>query len=101
MEIRIVSQKDNKPLKRREITFEVEHGETGGTPPRTQVRRMLASVLKVDPQLVYVKRIETKTGTMVALGEANAYESIEQARLIEPEYIIERNSPSEKPKGEG
>ncbi len=101
MEIKIVSQKDNKPLKRREITFEVEHGESGGTPQRTQVRRMLASVLKLDPELVYVKKVETRTGTMVALGEANAYETTEQAKLVEPEYIVKRNSPSEKPKGEG
>ena len=102
MEIKIISQKDNKPLKRREITFEVEHAETGGTPARTEIRRMLASLLKVDQQLVYIKRLETRTGTRVASGNANAYDSLEQAKLIEPEYIIERNSPSEKkPKGEG
>ena len=101
MNIRIVTQKDNKLLKRREIIFEVEHEETGGTPPRLQVRKMLAPMLNADPQLVYVKKFETKTGTRIALGEANAYETVEQAKLIEPEYIIKRNSPSEKPKEEG
>jgi ribosomal protein S24E len=40
--------------------------------------------------------VETKTGTMKATGEANAYESIEQAKLIEPKYIIARNIPQEK-----
>jgi ribosomal protein S24E len=29
---------------------------------------------------------------------ANVYDTIEQAKLIEPEYIIERNIPAEKTK---
>jgi len=98
MKIRIVSQKNNPLLKRREVTFEVEHGETGGTPTRFEVRKLLASVLNVNLQLVYVKKVETKTGTMVALGEANAYDSIEQARLVEPKHIVARNTPPEKTK---
>ena len=98
MKIRIVSQKNNPLLKRREVTFEVEHGETEGTPTRFEVRKLLASMLNVNLQLVYVKRVDTKTGTMVALGEANAYDSIEQAKLVEPKHIIARNTPPEKPK---
>ena len=101
MNIRIVTQEYNKLLKRREIIFEVEHEETGGTPPRLQVKKMLAPMLNTDPRLVYVKKIETKTGTRIALGKANAYETVEQANLIEPEYIIKRNSPPAKPKEEG
>jgi ribosomal protein S24E len=37
----------------------------------------------------------------VAVGWANVYESMEQARLIEPKYIWNRNFPQEKPKEEG
>ena len=37
---------------------------------------------------------------MIAAGEATAYDSIEQARLIEPEHIILRNSPQKKPEEE-
>jgi len=43
----------------------------------------------------------TKTGTQVANGIANVYDSIEQAKLVEPEYIIKRHSPPEKPTEEG
>ena len=96
MEIKITKEQQNHLLKRKEITFEIDHSQTGGTPQRLEVRNKLAEVLKTKPELVYVKRVETKTGTMKATGEANAYESIEQAKLIEPKYIITRNIPQEK-----
>jgi len=96
MEIKITKEQQNRLLKRKEITFEIDHSQTRGTPQRLEVRNKLAEVLKTKPELVYVKRVETKTGTMKATGEANAYESIEQAKLIEPKYIIARNIPQEK-----
>ena len=96
MEIKITKEQQNRLLKRKEITFEIDHSQTGGTPQRLEIRNKLAEVLKTKPELVYVKRVETKTGTMKATGEANAYESIEQAKLIEPKYIITRNIPQEK-----
>lgn len=97
MKIKITSQEQNPLLKRREITFEVEHKETRGTPSRLEVRKKLASKLKKDAELVYVKRMETRTGTMTAVGEATAYDSVEQAKLVEPKHIIVRNMPQEKP----
>jgi small subunit ribosomal protein S24e len=96
MEVRITSEEYNPLLKRKEVAFEVEHRETGGTPSRFEVRKRLAALLKIDPALVYVKRMKTKTGTMIAVGEANAYDSIEQAKLVEPKHIIARNTPPEK-----
>jgi small subunit ribosomal protein S24e len=99
MEIKITKQKENPLLKRKEIQFNVEH-DTASTPPRTEVRRAVASALKSNTDLVFIKKFETKTGTHTAVGTANLYESIEQAKLIEPEYIIKRNSTSEKPKEE-
>jgi len=96
MKVRITSEDYNPLLKRKEVAFEVEHRETGGTPSRLEARKMLAALLKIDPELVYVKKMETKTGTMIAVGEANAYDSIEQVKLVEPEHIVARNKPPEK-----
>ncbi len=96
MEIKITQQQHNPLLKRREIMFEVDHSQTKGTPPRLEIRKTLAEVLKANPELVYVKRVETKAGTMIATGEANAYDSIEQANLVEAKYIVARNMPKEK-----
>jgi len=96
MEIKITNQQQNPLLKRKEITFEIEHTQIKGTPQRLEIRNKLAEKLKTQPELVYVKRVETKTGTMKAVGQANAYESVEQAKLIEPEYIIKRNTPTQE-----
>jgi len=96
MEIKITQEQYNPLLKRKEIAFEVEHTQTKGTPTRLEIRKTLAEMLKTNQEAIYVKRIETKSGTMLAIGEANAYDSIEQAKLIEPKYIIARNLPKEK-----
>jgi small subunit ribosomal protein S24e len=101
MKLNITSEKNNPLLKRREVYFNVEHDQTGKTPPRLEIRKALADSLKVDVNLVFVKKLETKTGTQIANGTANVYDSVEQAKLVEPEYIVKRNSPPEKPKEEG
>lgn len=97
MEIKVVSEKHNPLLKRREVLFEIDHKQTGGTPRRFEVRKALAKLLNVELDLVYVKKFSTKTGTMSAVGTANVYQSAEQAKLVEPKYIILRNAPPEKP----
>ena len=100
MELKIISKKDNPLLKRKEVQFKCEQGPQGKTPGRLDIKRSLASELQVSDQLVFVKRMKTMTGTNTTVGVANAYESVSQAKLIEPEYIIKRNSPPEKPKEE-
>jgi small subunit ribosomal protein S24e len=99
MEIKITSQRENPLLKRKEVQFEVDHSN-GSTPPRPEVRRALSDALKSNLDLVFIKKFETKTGTHAAAGMANVYESFEQAKLIEPEYIMKRNAPPEKVKNE-
>jgi len=98
MQVKIVSEKKNSLLKRREVHFRVEHGQLGKTPQRLDVRKAIAAELKVSEDVVFVKKMQTRTGTRATVGGANVYESAEQARLIEPEYIIKRNVPAEKPK---
>ena len=93
MNVKIISKEYNPLLKRREVTFKVEHTETGGTPRRFEVRKKLATLLKKDIELIYVRKMETKTGTMTAVGEANAYDSVEQAKIVEPKHIVARNLP--------
>jgi len=100
MEIEIVSDKENPLLKRREVHFRVKHGQTGSTPPRLQVRNAIASALKVKVDFVFVKKLKTKTGKHIAVGLANIYDSTDQAKLVEPEYIMKRNEPPEKPRQE-
>jgi len=101
MKLEVRSENYNPLLKRKEIVFEVDHSEEGGTPRRMDVRKALAEELGVDLERVYVRRIETITGSTVALGLAHVYETAEQARFIEPKHIIVRNEgrPEEKEEG--
>jgi len=100
MEIKIVSSKDNPLLKRKEVQFKIEHGPQSKTPARLEVKKALAAEMKIGEELVFVKDIRTLTGTGTAVGHANAYESANQAKIVEPDYIMKRNSPPEKPKEE-
>ena len=100
MEVKIVSAKKNSLLKRKEVEFRVEQGPKGKTPERLEVKKAIAAELKVNEELVFIKKMETMTGTNSAIGVANAYETLEQAKFIEPKYIRKRNSPPEEPKEE-
>ncbi len=99
MELKIISKKENLLLKRNEVQFSVLHSQ-GKTPGRLDVKRSVASELQVSDKLVFIKKMKTMTGTNTTVGEATAYETEAQAKLIEPAYIMKRNSPPEKPKEE-
>ncbi|MEM2522349.1 MAG: 30S ribosomal protein S24e [Candidatus Bathyarchaeia archaeon] len=101
MEIKILSETENPLLKRKEVIFQVDHSQTGSTPSRTEVRAAVARALKKDLDVVFIKKIETKTGTRTAVGMANVYDSVDYAKLIEPEYIVKRNIPAEKQEKKG
>lgn len=96
MQVKILSQKYNPLLKRKEVVFEVDHSQEGQTTSRLELRNSLAGLLKTKVDLVHVERVETKTGTMIAVGEANAYDTVEQAKTVERDHIIARDTPSEK-----
>lgn len=95
MKIKISSRRRNELLNRREITFEILH-EKGGTPSRLEVREQIVALLGTRIDCVYVKKMETRTGSLVTVGEANVYDSDEQAKYTEPDYIVSRNMPKEK-----
>jgi ribosomal protein S24E len=100
MEVKIVSTKKNPLLKRKEVEFKVEQSLKGKTPARLEVKKAIAAELKINEEMVFIKKMRTMTGTNTAVGIANAYATVEQAKFIEPEYIRKRNSPPEEPKKE-
>ncbi len=100
MQIKVESTKDNPLLKRKEVDFTIIQAPKEKTPQRLEVKKALADELKIGDDVVFVKRMHTKTGTNITQGIANVYQKAEQAKLVEPEYIRKRNSPPEKPKEE-
>ena len=79
MKVSIISKEQNILMKRKEIKFNVDHSQNGSTPSRVNVRIQLASLLKIKPELIFVKNFKTKKGTQFAVGEANIYDSIKVA----------------------
>ncbi len=100
MEVKITSKKSNPLLKRTEAGFRIEQGLQSKTPLRLEVKKALAIELKTNEDLVFIKRMRTLTGTHTTIGIANVYESENQARSVEPEYILKRNKPPEQKKEE-
>lgn len=98
MELKILSKKENLLLKRVEVKFQVVHNQTGCTPSRMEIKEAIAKELGKDSDLVFIKKVETKAGTKTAMGTAHVYDSMDQARRIEPEHIIKRNIPEKQKK---
>ena len=47
--------------------------------------------MKADLDKVWVRQIETKTGTNTTVGLAHVYDDAAKALQVEPEHIIKRN----------
>lgn len=88
MEIELTETKVNPLIGRREVAFEIHEA---ATPRRIDVRQELADMLKVGLEKVWLRRMETKTGTHLTLGMAHVYEDAANALDVEPEHIIRRN----------
>ncbi len=100
MQVKIETTKDNPLLKRKEVGFTIVQGPKEKTPQRLEAKKAIAIELKVGDDVVFVKKMRTKTGTSITQGVANIYQSVSQAKIVEPDYILKRNSPPEKPKEE-
>jgi len=89
MDIEITDQEENELLNRTEVRFSIVHD--GETPARLAVRDSLAAKLGKDSDEVVVHKMDTKFGMNETLGHAKVYDSPEDARDIEEEYMLERN----------
>lgn len=100
MEIKIVEERDNPLLKRKEIKFDVSF--TGPTPSRKQIKEALCSKLGVDASLVVIDVVEQGYGCSQARGYAKVYKS-KEAMGVEERYKLERDAgvkKAEKKEGE-
>jgi ribosomal protein S24E len=101
MQVKIETTKDNPLLKRKEVSFTINQGPKEKTPQRLEVKKAVATEMKIGDDVVFIKQMNTKTGTSITQGVANVYQTVAQAKIVEPSYIHKRNSPPEKPKEEG
>jgi ribosomal protein S24E len=95
VEIKILEEKPNPLLHRREFSFEVSHA-TAATPRRDEVRGEFAKLAKAPKDRVIIERMQARYGTATTRGEAIIYETVEAAKATEREHILVRNGLKEK-----
>lgn len=94
MKIEVASIRENPLIGRREVKFHVQDSEM---PKRIEARKELATILKAELDNVWVKLLETKTGTKMVSGLAHVYNNAEDALKVEPKHIIRRNQIPHEP----
>jgi len=97
MKAKIMEERRNPVLKRRELLVEVAHDEIG-TPERIALKKFLAAQFDEKPENLYLIKIEGKTGSDRSFCNVQIYETKDLAEKILPEHIITRNLPPEERK---
>ena len=90
MEIELTSTRVNPLIGRKEVEFLIN---AMATPRRFDVRSELARMLKAELDTVWLRKLETGTGTRRVLGLAHVYDDAAKAIEVETKHIIRRNQP--------
>ncbi len=99
MDIKVLEEKKNPLLQRREVKFSVSHNL--GTPSRDDIKAKIAAYLNSKPELVIIERMRSQFGKRETQGYAKIYETAERLKSVETEHIIQRNTKKEPKKAEG
>ncbi|MDI9393901.1 MAG: 30S ribosomal protein S24e [Euryarchaeota archaeon] len=89
MDIKILKDKNNPLLNRRELDFTVKY--EGSTPSRSDVKNKLAAMLNAPLELLVIQRIKTEYGMQESKGYAKLYEDAERMKEVEQAYVLKRN----------
>jgi small subunit ribosomal protein S24e len=90
LDIRVITEKNNPLLNRREIVFKVLHDEA--TPSRKSIVDRLAATMNSKEGLVMVDSLKTDFGRRETVGYAKIYETVDRAKEVERPHIVERNT---------
>ncbi|WMW21077.1 30S ribosomal protein S24e [Methanolobus mangrovi] len=89
MDIKIINDKNNALLNRRELDLKVTFD--GATPSRNDVRSKLAAMLTVPMGLVIVQKMDNEFGKQELKGYVKIYEDEARMKQVEETYVLERN----------
>lgn len=96
MEVKLIDDRNNALLKRREVKFSATY--VGSTPSRQEVRSKLAAVLNSDKNLTVLDYLRSDYGKHVAQGYVKVYADAESME-VEPAYKLKRNFEVKKAEG--
>lgn len=89
MDIKIINDKNNALLNRRELNLSVTFD--GATPSRDAMRDKIAAMLTVPLELVIVQKIENEFGKQKLKAYIKVYEDEARMKQVEGAYVLERN----------
>ena len=92
MSVEIISEHVNVLLGRKDAKLIVHHEGTG-TPDRLAIRKIASDHFKAQPEKVYVRSVQTRTGGSSAVCQVEVYDDSKQAEKIVPAYVKNRNLP--------
>jgi ribosomal protein S24E len=95
MKLEILSEKENKPLARKEIEFRIEH-VGGTTPSRADVLAKIVAQFDADTSRVVIRALNTRYGIGISEGSARIYDTAEQMERVELAHIVKRQQTEEK-----
>ncbi|VVB63197.1 30S ribosomal protein S24e [uncultured archaeon] len=90
MDIKIIEEKNNPLLNRREVVFKVDH--ESATPSRKSIVDRIAATMNSKEGLVIIDNLKTEFGKRETIGYAKIYETEERAKQVERPHITERNT---------
>jgi small subunit ribosomal protein S24e len=99
MDIKVLEEKKNPLLQRREVKFSVSHNL--GTPSREEIKGKIAAYLNSKPELVIIDNMRSEFGKRETKGYAKIYETAERLKSVETEHIVQRNEKKKEAKKEG
>lgn len=98
MQIEMEGRKKNTLLHREEFNFQILNVKK--TPARTDVRKELAAKLGATEELVIVDDITHEFGSTHIVGFAKKYDSIDDLKKIEPQFMRKKHGEVPEAKAE-
>lgn len=96
MEVRILEEKENSLLERKELKIKIAHD--AATPKISEVRDKLVAMLGVDKETLILDSFRSKFGAKESVGFVKVYKTKERALQVEPRHRLEKNLLVEKTK---
>jgi small subunit ribosomal protein S24e len=90
MELKIISNNENRLLNRKEIRFSVV--QEGGTVNRAELTKELCKKLSLHPESTIITRIDQGYGMRESTGIAHAYQTKETLEKYEPKKVLARTA---------
>ncbi|HVC58326.1 MAG TPA: hypothetical protein VND15_02525 [Candidatus Acidoferrales bacterium] len=89
MELKILSDKQNTLLKRKEVTFSITHESS--TMSKAEILKEVSKKLSLNPESTIVINVNQHFGEKTSTGVAHSYESKQDLEKVEKKYLLKRS----------